>query len=604
MALRLWIAGLLIVLAGSAAFALEPDEILLIANGNAKESREFAEYYAKLRKVPAANLVLLDVRGGEEIPRDQYISNIAVPVREFLAKNDPTHKIKCLLTFYGVPIRVANRAVTPDESAELKVVRGEMSAIAPRIGPLVRDIELLVKEMDPAFRPPTTLEVLPAQAVRVDRAVERLVQRLNAEPDPKARRKALERLFVDLDDLTGPSGLLQRAMFTDLPAVAPTTKAVPATLPSTVPTTQPAAGVVPIQTAATQAAAQPATEPAEPDADETPADRREIVLAARQKNRLATEKLTDFARRADDPKVRQQMRDFAKAEMGLITYARVLENHIERLEPGETNASVDNELALVLWGDHYPLYRWIENPLNFRVTRRPLGQAPVMMVMRLDAANGLTVRNLMTSAIKTEEEGLTGKFVIDSRGIAAKKGDGTPDAYGEYDENLRNLAALVKAKTQMPLVFDEQPAVLPPHSVKDVALYCGWYALRNYLASCDLRPGAVGFHVASLEMVSIHQDGERGWVKGLLEDGIVGTCGAVAEPYLHSFPKPDEFFPLLMTGELTLAEVYWKTCPLVSWQVGMIGDPLYRPFKRNPQLKREDLPGDLRAALRDPAPRR
>jgi uncharacterized protein (TIGR03790 family) len=227
-----------------------------------------------------------------------------------------------------------------------------------------------------------------------------------------------------------------------------------------------------------------------------------------------------------------------------------------------------------------------------------------MMVMRLDGASALSVRNLMTSAIKVEDEGLTGKFVIDSRGIEPKKPDGTADAYGEYDQALRDLATLVRTKTQMPLVLDEQPAVLPPHSQKDVALYVGWYALRNYLASCDFHPGAVGFHVASLEMVSLKQDGERGWVRGLLEDGIAATCGAVNEPYLHSFPKPDEFFPLLMTGELTLAEVYWKTSPLVSWQISMIGDPLYRPFKRNPLLRIQDLPGDLRGVFREPLPRR
>jgi hypothetical protein len=72
-----------------------------------------------------------------------------------------------------------------------------------------------------------------------------------------------------------------------------------------------------------------------------------------------------------------------------------------------------------------------------------------------------------------------------------------------------------------------------------------------------------------------------------LNDGIASTLGAVAEPYLSSMPSPDEFFPLLLTGKLTLAEVYWKTTPMTSWMVSFIGDPLYVPFKVNPQLKPE-----------------
>jgi hypothetical protein len=53
-----------------------------------------------------------------------------------------------------------------------------------------------------------------------------------------------------------------------------------------------------------------------------------------------------------------------------------------------------------------------------------------------------------------------------------------------------------------------------------------------------------------------------------------------------------------MTGKLTLAEVYWKTNPMVSWRIAMIGDPLYTPFKANPALALENLPGPLQEALK------
>jgi hypothetical protein len=110
----------------------------------------------------------------------------------------------------------------------------------------------------------------------------------------------------------------------------------------------------------------------------------------------------------------------------------------------------------------------------------------------------------------------------------------------------------------------------------------------------------VGFHVASFEMVSLRSDHERGWVKGLLSDGVVATIGPVAEPYLVAFPRADDFFPLLMTGKLTLAEVYWKTNPLTSWMMCCVGDPLYNPFKTNPAVKVADLPARLQGIFHPP----
>src|SRR5262249_57076202 len=108
---------------------------------------------------------------------------------------------------------------------------------------------------------------------------------------------------------------------------------------------------------------------------------------------------------------------------------------------------------------------------------------------------------------------------------------------------------------------------------------------------------AVGFHVASFELISLHDRNEKGWVRGLLNDGVAATLGPVAEPYLQSFPPADEFFPLLLTGKLTLSEVYWRTTPMVSWMQTCIGDPLYTPFKNNPALKPHDLPKPLRVVF-------
>ena len=62
-------------------------------------------------------------------------------------------------------------------------------------------------------------------------------------------------------------------------------------------------------------------------------------------------------------------------------------------------------------------------------------------------------------------------------------------------------------------------------------------------------------------------------------------------------------FSVAVDGKLPLAEVYWKTTPTASWMISFIGDPLYTPYAKNPAIKVEDLPAQLRTAFNEPATR-
>ena len=95
----------------------------------------------------------------------------------------------------------------------------------------------------------------------------------------------------------------------------------------------------------------------------------------------------------------------------------------------------------------------------------------------------------------------------------------------------------------------------------------------------DWQPGAIGYHMASGEASTLRRPDSQVWCKRMLEDGVCATLGPVAEPYLQSFPPPNEFFSALLTGEDTLVECYYRTKPFNSWIMTLIGDPLYRPFK-------------------------
>ena len=240
---------------------------------------------------------------------------------------------------------------------------------------------------------------------------------------------------------------------------------------------------------------------------------------------------------------------------------------IDRINGSETSASVDSELSMVLFGA-YELYRWQSNTLNNQRSDPGFG---TLMVSRLDGPSDEIAKGLVDKAVRAEKVGLNGIAYIDSRGLASK------NLYGQFDRSLRQLAALTKTQTEIPVVEERTAELFKPGSCPQTALYCGWYSLKKYVDAFDFVDGAVGYHIASYEAVSLRDPNSGQWCPSMLRDGITATLGPVAEPYLHSFPEPKAFFAKLYEGEC-LVEAYYHTKPFNSWQLLLIGDPLYRPF--------------------------
>lgn len=130
----------------------------------------------------------------------------------------------------------------------------------------------------------------------------------------------------------------------------------------------------------------------------------------------------------------------------------------------------------------------------------------------------------------------------------------------------------------MPAKEERTRKLFAPDSCPQTAIYCGWYSVRKYVDAFEFVDGAVGYHIASFEAVNLRDPSTGQWCASLLADGITATLGPVAEPYLHAFPKPREFFGQLYEGKC-LVEAYYHTKPFNSWQLLLVGDPLYRPFK-------------------------
>lgn len=400
------IASLLaLLLLDSAVLALEPDEILIIANGNRSESLAIAQYYCAKRGVPTENILTLRLgtKLDYTISRANYEKQMAEPIRERLLSLGSSGHIKCLLTTYGVPVKVGGRGPLEGQVDKLKQLRG-----------------LVEQEKH---------------------ELEQLKKNGSAKQKGNANRKLVQ-----------------------------------------------------------------------------------------------------------------------------------LQSKINHIIGKETGASVDSELSMVLFGN-YELYRWQPNILKNNLAFLSFNS---LMVCRLDGPQTLIAKGLVNKAITAEKTGLTGIAYIDSRGMAE---DRKRYSFGYYDQSLRDLAAFTRLRTKLTVKEERTEKLFAAGACPRTAIYCGWYSLKKYIDAFDFVDGAIGYHISSWEAVNLRDPNSSQWCPAMLKDGITATLGAVAEPYLHSFPEPKAFFMELYNGRC-LVEAYYRTKPFNSWQLVLIGDPLYRPFKK------------------------
>jgi uncharacterized protein (TIGR03790 family) len=275
---------------------------------------------------------------------------------------------------------------------------------------------------------------------------------------------------------------------------------------------------------------------------------------------------------------RQRAYRLAQQVFGLRGILALAQDESERFSYQNGDASLDSELALLWWdSSDYRIAGRVPNPLfQNQGARPPLRIIPIVMVARLDAPTAELARRLVDQALTAEQHGLAGKFYLDAQGL---KPEASP-SYGFYDQSLRELAALVRRSTSYEVRLEDTPQRFSqPGEAPDVALYIGWYRLRSYEDAFSFNPGAIGYHIASGEAVSLHDPDEPGWCKNALQHGITATLGSTGEPFLDSFPPPKDFIALLLTGRYTLVEAYYLTTRYVSWRMLLVGDPLYNPWR-------------------------
>ena len=85
------------------------------------------------------------------------------------------------------------------------------------------------------------------------------------------------------------------------------------------------------------------------------------------------------------------------------------------------------------------------------------------------------------------------------------------------------------------------------------------------------------------------RDPHARWIGPFINKGATATFGSVFEPYLELTPDQPLFFSRLIQNGFSFGEAGYASARALSWQTVFIGDPLYRPFGRDPETVKMEL---------------
>jgi len=258
-----------------------------------------------------------------------------------------------------------------------------------------------------------------------------------------------------------------------------------------------------------------------------------------------------------------------------------------RPEARRNEAAVDSELALLpLINETVPLNGPIRNQLYATTNQALLSPTKgILLVSRLDGPTAQIARGLIDKALQGEADGLWGRTYFDLRHIDEA-------AYKVGDDWIRNASEICR-RLGFDTIVDDNPATFPPgFPMSHIAMYLGWYDENVSgpftLPKVEFMPGAFAYHLHSYS-AHFFRSTTKGWVGPLLAKGATATMGYVEEPYLTGTADLTVFTARFMYYGMTFGEAAYASQSVLSWQTTVVGDPLYRPFGKNPELLKDEL---------------
>ncbi len=258
-----------------------------------------------------------------------------------------------------------------------------------------------------------------------------------------------------------------------------------------------------------------------------------------------------------------------------------------RPEMRRNEAAVDSELALLpLINETVPLDGPLRNPLYGSTNEAVLHPTNgILLVARLDGPTPEIARGLVDKALQGETDGLWGRTYFDLRNT-------TDPAYKIGDEWIRNASEICR-HLGFDTIVDEHPETFPASfPMSQIAVYVGWYDVNVSgpftRPTVEFMPGAIAYHLHSYSAHPLRSS-TQAWVGPLLAKGAAVTMGCVQEPYLAGTPDMTIFIARMLFHGMSFGEAAYASQAVLSWQTTVVGDPLYRPFGKNPDALKDEL---------------
>lgn len=245
------------------------------------------------------------------------------------------------------------------------------------------------------------------------------------------------------------------------------------------------------------------------------------------------------------------------------------------------HASLDSELTLLYGRLHNASFSrggGIPNPF-FGKRDEPFRHPkfPIYLVARLAAYDVGDATAMIDRSLAARN---LGKFVLDA----------TPSADKLGNDWLRKALILLPSNR---VVLDDSTRVL--YGVRDVIGYASWGSndggRKKRRLGFQWLPGSIAMEFVSTDGRTLKRPPDNwtfeGWAdkqhmfggssQGLsadyLQQGATAATGNAYEPYLTGCARPDYLLPEYFQGR-NLAESYYLSIPMLSWQGLLLGDPL------------------------------
>jgi uncharacterized protein (TIGR03790 family) len=487
-----------------------PDDVVIIANNTMLESMSLAGYYAKKRGISQNNIIGISTSTSESITREEFNKTILFPLKQKFESSPHLPGKKIFVLMHGIPLAIGETQPPPEANLIEGTIKDRNLENQAKYLKETEGLIFIESELLEKENPSLFPSSKQINPAQLLNSIQQLIA-LVAKSEHPNKRSYLNNISQTLISLFGYQGKLF---------------------------------LIP------------------PDQS---TEKEKIQRKMKEGYSLPTPK----------DKINLDIYLSKIAEIfGIVGILQRTPTLLDELLGTQTGASVDSELTnFWLLPSNIQISNRQPNPLYMHRENPSPPSYPLMLVSRIDGPTPGIVRRNIDATITTEkEQSLSGKFLIDARGIPWNQ----RDDFGTWDRYLTSLARNSNTGKKFTIEYDGRSELAD--ETKDIGLYVGWYQVRQYKDAYSFKKGAIGYHIASSEAMSIRNPEEKGWCKNMLERGVVATLGAVNEPYLDSFPIPTDFFNLLLSGKYQLAEVYYLTTKYISWQLVLFGDPLYQPI--------------------------